>query len=305
MREGAPVSEADQPAIIDYEDSDYRTAFWEGKGREYEDRVERIALRRLLPSTGGRLLDVGAGFGRLTNLFDGYEQVVLLDYSRSQLEYARQQYGDEGYLYVAADIYRMPFAPGLFDAATLIRVLHHMVDPPAALRSVRAVMRQDGDFVLEFANKQNLKAIARWLLRRQDWNPFDYGPIEFVDLHFDFHPRYIRDTLRAVGFAPGRTLTVSHFRLNLLKRALPAALLAWLDSGAQWTGGLWQLSPSALIHNRAVGPDDPAPEGAFWKCPACSSLDLEQGVDRLACRGCGRIWMIRNGVYDFKEPGDE
>ena len=41
--------------------------FWEGQGRDYEDQVERIALRRLLPRHGGRVLEVGAGFRRLTN----------------------------------------------------------------------------------------------------------------------------------------------------------------------------------------------------------------------------------------------
>jgi SAM-dependent methyltransferase len=298
-----PVSEANRPAICDYEGSEYRTDFWEGKGRDYEDRVERIALRRLLPPRGRRVLEVGAGFGRLTNLFDGYEQVVLLDYSHSQLEYAREHFGDAGYLYVAADIYRMPFAPGVFDVTTLVRVLHHMADPPAALRAIRYAMQQGGIFVLEFANKQNLKAIARWLLRRQAWSPFAYTPVEFAELHFDFHPRYVRNTLRAVGFAPGRTLTVSHFRLDLLKRTLPTGWLAWLDSGVQWTGGLWQLSPSALIRSQATGEDEPAPVGAFWRCPDCGGFDVQRATDHLACRGCGQRWMIRNGVYDFKTPG--
>ena len=54
-----------RPRICDYEGSNYRTEFWEGRGRDYEDRVERIAVRRLLRGGGRRLLEVGAGFGRL------------------------------------------------------------------------------------------------------------------------------------------------------------------------------------------------------------------------------------------------
>jgi len=30
--------------VIDYEGSGYRTDFWEGQGREYEDAVERLTL---------------------------------------------------------------------------------------------------------------------------------------------------------------------------------------------------------------------------------------------------------------------
>ena len=68
-----------RPPICDYEGSNYRTEFWEGKGRDYEDQVERIALRRLLPKHGRRLLELGAGFGRLTSEYNMYDQVVLCD----------------------------------------------------------------------------------------------------------------------------------------------------------------------------------------------------------------------------------
>lgn len=295
---------ADQqtPDIIDYEGYDYRAEFWAGKGRDYEDRVERIAIQRLLPPTGRRIIDVGGGFGRLLPMYTGYEQVVLFDYSRSQLEYARQQHGDEGHLYVAGNIYSMPFAPALFDTVLMVRVLHHMQDAPAALKNLRTISHAGGTFLLEFANKQNLKAIARWLLRRQDWNPFDPAPVEFVELHYDFHPRYVRQTLNEVGFQPGRTLTVSHFRINLVKRLFPVGLLATLDSAAQLTGNWWQLSPSVFIRSAAAGPDQPAPEGAFWRCPSCGSYDMQETPTAVVCGGCGASWGIVNGVYDFKEP---
>mgnify|MGYP001346176855 CR=1 FL=1 len=298
------MAEARQPEICDYEGSEYRTDFWEGRGRDYEDRVERIALRRLLPPSGERLLELGAGYGRLSRLFTGYQQVVLLDYSRSQLEYAHRCYGEASFLYVAADLYNMPFAPGVFDGATMVRVLHHMQDPPAALRSVRRVMRQGGTFVLEYANKQNLKAIARWALQRQAWNPFSREPVEFVELNYAFHPAYVTDVLGQVGFAPGRTLTVSHYRVGALKRAVPTPLLAALDSMAQFTGGWWQLTPSVFVRNEAVGEEQMAPPGAFWMCPECGSYEVVQSGERLQCQDCGTRWAKRNGVWDFKEPLD-
>ncbi len=292
------------PPVIDYEGSNYRTDFWEGQGRDYEDRAERVAIRRLLPASGERIIEVGAGFGRLAPLYAGYQQVVLFDYSRSQLEFARQRYGDDGYLYVAGNIYAMPFAPRVFDAAVMVRVLHHMQDAPAALRSIRDILRRGGIFVLEFANKQNLKAIGRWLLRRQTWNPFQKDPVEFAPLHFDFHPTYVRRTLAASEFAPERMLTVSHFRLGLLKRLIPAGLLVSVDALAQLTGNLWQLTPSVFVRSEAVGAgaSSEPPAAAFWRCPGCTSLDLAGGPDGLTCRSCGTRYARRNGIYDFKEP---
>ncbi len=36
-----------------------------------------------------------AGFGRLADLYRGYEQVVLFDYSRTLLEEAAERWGDD------------------------------------------------------------------------------------------------------------------------------------------------------------------------------------------------------------------
>ena len=129
--------------ICDYENSDYRTRF--GKtGREYEDAVERIAIKRLLPPTGELLMDLGAGYGRLADMYAGYRRVVLFDYSRSQLEYARSQLGDERFVYVVGDFYRLPFVAGLFDTINQVRVIHHAADAPAVLAQVRRVLRPVG-----------------------------------------------------------------------------------------------------------------------------------------------------------------
>ena len=242
------------PPVIDYEGSDYQTRFWASGGREYEDQAEGVALQRLLPKSGKLLLELGAGAGRNTPRYTGFERVVLLDYSRTQLCQAQERLGkSDRYIYVAADVYRLPFVPGLFDAATLIRTLHHLVEPRLALGQVRQVLQPGGIFILEFANKRNFKAIARYLLGRQSWSPFSLEPVEFVPLNFDFHPKAVRSWLAESGFAIRRQLTVSHFRLGLLKRTLPVGLLVWMDSLAQWTGDLWQVTPSVFVRAAGVG----------------------------------------------------
>jgi ubiquinone/menaquinone biosynthesis C-methylase UbiE len=122
------------PPVCNYEGSDYQASFWDKGGREYEDRTEAIALKRLLPRSGRLLLELGAGAGRNTPRYLGFDRIVLLDYSRTQLEQAQQRLGtSDKYIYVAADVYRLPFVDGLFDAATMIRTLHHMADAPKAL----------------------------------------------------------------------------------------------------------------------------------------------------------------------------
>jgi len=293
----------DSIPVCDYEGSDYQTRFWEQGNRAYEDQVEAIALRRLLPPQGRLLLEVGAGAGRNTPRYHGYERIVVMDYARSQLRQAQQRLGrSERYLYVAADVYRLPFVDGLFDGATMIRVLHHMADAPRALAQIRRVMQPGGVFILEFANKHNLKAILRYLLRRQAWSPFTPEPVEFAPLNYDFHPRTVRQWLREVGFAVERQPTVSNFRLGLLKRWLPLRLLVAADALAQWTGDWWQLSPSVFVRARVPGTPPSQPGHGFFQCPACGGHPLEARAEALACPDCGRRWPIHDGIYDFREP---
>jgi len=288
--------------VCDYEGSRYRTEFWEGQGRDYEDLTERVALRALLPPRGKRIAHLGAGFGRMTGELGGYDQVIVLDYSRTMLREAQAHLGrDPRYVYVAADIYHLPLADGSCDAALMERVIHHMADAPAALRQVRAALAPGAPFVLEFANKRNLKAIARHKLGRQSWDPFDEAPVEFVALNFDFHPDAMVRWLREAGFVTEKRRALSYFRLGALKRAIPTGVLVALDRLLQPTGEWALYSPSVFTLNRAVGDAPPAAlDGPLFKCLNCGD-PLQDDGDSVVCANCDGRWAIRDGIYDFKE----
>lgn len=292
----------DLPPICDYENSDYQTTFWDEGGRAYEDQVEAVALRRLLPENGKLMLEIGAGAGRNTPRFQAYERVVLMDYSLTQMQQAQARLGrGERYVYVAADVYRLPFVDGLFDGATMIRVLHHIAEPPQALAQIRRVLQSNAIFILEFASKKNLKAIFRYLLRRQDWSPFTLDAVEFVPLNFDFHPQAVRGWLAETGFDLQRQLTVSHYRIGALKRIVPTKLLVALDSAAQLTGDWWQLTPSVFTRSQAIGESPVVAPGTFFRCPRCQQPLTDETAKEIICSGCGKHWPIVDGIYDFRD----
>jgi len=302
---GNDMVEEKRPPVIDYEGSDYQTRFWETGGRDYEDRCEAIALKRLLPQSGKLMLELGAGAGRNTLRYLGFERVILLDYSLTQLKQAQERLGtSKRYIYVAADIYRLPFVTSLFDATTMIRALHHMVDAPTALRQVRNVLQPGATFILEYANKRNLKAILRYALHRQYWNPFGLESVEFAPLNFDFHPRTVGRWLRELGFCIEKTLTVSHFRIGILKRTIPTGLLVMMDSFLQWTGALVRLSPSIFLKARVLGSGNSTGRSGdvagFFKCPECGQSPLVNDVHQMVCPNCDRKWKLCDGIYDFR-----
>lgn len=288
--------------VCDYEGSCYQREFWEQGGREYEDRVERIALRHLLPESGALCLEIGAGAGRLTEELARFKRVVLLDYSRTQLKQAQARLGrDDRYIYVATDVYRMPFVVGLFDAVLMVRVIHHLVDPRAALAGIRNAIRPRGALVLEFANKRNAKAIMRYWLGGQSWNPFSLEPVEFTRLNFNFHPRSMRTWLCDAGFIIGPQRSLSHFRVPVLKRIVPAHWLAAADAALQPSGDRWQLTPSVMLRADAHPSGPVAPAQGFFRCPRCASTELTERSSELTCPNCGRVCIITDGIYDFKE----
>ena len=288
--------------ICDYEGSQYITEFWGGGQRRYEDLAERVAIKKMLPRTGKTIIEVGAGFGRLADMYDGYDKVVLVDYARTQLEAARQYLNDdERFVFVVADVYGLPFVDNLFDSLVMVRVMHHLVNVPGALQELRRVITSSGVSIIEFANKQNLKAILRWALRRQNWSPFSLEPHEFVELNIDFHPKWIRQQFSGAGFVIQTMRTVSHFRIPFLKKMVSPNILAFFDGLAQSTGNWWQLSPSVFLRASA-NKKNAMPANGFFRCPRCGNHELQEHESGLFCKTCDLLWEYREGIYDFKNP---
>ena len=296
--------------VIDYEGSGYRSDFWTGRGRDYEDATERLALQRLLPARGPRLAELGAGFGRLADLYLGYEQIILFDYSRTLLQDAVKQWGhDPRFVFVAGNLYELPLATGVLDTLVMVRVMHHLADVRRALKQIHRVMHSHSVGVLEYANKRNLKAIARWALGQQAWSPFQPTPIEFVRLNYDFHPAWMYAQLLAVRLNIQKQLAVSHFRLSGLKQKLPAAWLAKADSLLFTLGGVAPLSPSVFVQveAEAVGKrssvsTEPGAVADLFRCPACSGEEMKMvASEQLCCQSCGTKYSKKSGIWDFKE----
>ncbi|MDH4208842.1 MAG: methyltransferase domain-containing protein [Anaerolineae bacterium] len=283
--------------LCDYEDYDYQGLFW-ASGRSYEDAVERIALNTLLPPTGHRLVEIGAAYGRLADLYAGYQQVVLLDPAKSQLRRAQERLGnDSRYIYVVGDVYCLPLSSASFDVALTVRVLHHLTDLPAAFQEIQRLLRPQGRYILEYANKRNLKEILRYMAGRSQRRPFSPDPVEYAPLHFDFHPSYVEQALRRAGLVPERSLAVSSLRLDLFKKLLPLSWLIRLDQLLQSPTAPLRLAPSIFLLTRAH--KEVPPHDTLFRCPACGGEDLEESKTALSCQRCGRQWPMEDGIYDF------
>lgn len=232
--------------LATYEDLGYRDVFW--AARTYEDACDRIALRALLPSDGARLIEVGAGFGRLADEYAGYEKVVLLDSSEVHVAAAGETLGGDPRLEIyLGDALALPFPDAAFDVAVCVRVLHHFNDPQPLIAELGRIVRPGGVLVLEFANKRNLKSIARRLLRRQSWSPFTSGSVAYKPHHYDHDPVGVRRALRIAGFSIERMRAVSLFRVSGLSRRVSPTFLAQVEAPLQEPLGSITPGPSVFL----------------------------------------------------------
>jgi ubiquinone/menaquinone biosynthesis C-methylase UbiE len=238
----------------------YRDVFWSTRG--YEDLADRAAIRALLPREGGRLIEVGAGFGRLVDEYAGYREVVLFDSSKALLDAGRERLGSDPRLqFVEGDARALPFEDASFDAVVCVRVAHHFPDAASVFREFARILRPGGVLVLEFANKRHLKSVVKYALRRQPWSPFSPEPYEYRPLHFDHSPGEVKRLLRDAGFRIGPTRTASLFRVGALKRRVPARVLAAVERPLQAPLGVLALGPSVYLRARRVRTDQATEQG--------------------------------------------
>ena len=297
------MTDIKSPDFCKYDGSIYQEQFWEKGNRVYEDRSEGIALQKLLPKSGKRMLEIGAGAGRNTPRYEGYEKIYLFDYALTQMQQAKQRLGDNNgrLVFAAADVYHLPYNDNVFDGATMIRVIHHLSEIDPAMAEIQRVLEKDATFILEFANKRNIKAILRWLTGRQKWNPFTKEQVEFVRLNYDNHPDTIKEKLEAHGFTIERALSVSNLRIGALKNN--SNNLGWMlktESVLQDVLSGIKTSPSVFlkcIQTTGSGYDPSAP---VLKCPICGSTHLEETKEAVTCPACGKAYPIVDGIYNFR-----
>ncbi|MEZ0164950.1 demethylmenaquinone methyltransferase [Kineococcus sp. LSe6-4] len=121
-----------------------------------QDRLWRRAVLRAVDARPGeRVLDLAAGTGRSSEPFaDRGVLTVPCDFSAGMVRAGKRRRPDLGF--VVGDATRLPFADGVFDAATISFGLRNVVDPDAGLREMARVVRPGGRLVVcEFSTIPN------------------------------------------------------------------------------------------------------------------------------------------------------
>ncbi|MDT4987442.1 MAG: hypothetical protein QOI74_1536 [Micromonosporaceae bacterium] len=306
--------------IADYDsnDYDYRT-YW--SGREYELMAEDRALRRLVPALGRSrcLVDFGGGFGRNVRHYRaGAAHYVIVDYSATNLVNASELLADDvaagRALLIRADVNALPFVDAAFDAAIVVRLLHHLPELAGALTEMGRVVR--GRWLIDVPIKHHALGLVRGLARR-DWRTVR-GPDPLrtsvgSEPFWNFQLAEVRRLLSEHGWQTRVGASVNNLRRwdrrlppRLARAMRPAALL--VEALAQRLGiGWWgpnqfllatrPMSSARRPTSRRMWPTAPA-VAALLACPTCR-CGLSWTADAARCQTCRGAYPRVGPYWDF------
>ena len=133
----------------------FRDSFWYNfQGNLYRNTAEiKFALQNFTLKRGQKLLELGAGSGRLTMQFlkQGAE-IIALDLSKKSLKNNKENSGCQC---IQADLCHLPFKPNSFDNIAAMSVFQHV--PTEENRNtgyfeVQRVLKADGQFLIDVYN---------------------------------------------------------------------------------------------------------------------------------------------------------
>lgn len=142
----------------------------------------------VLPSPGGRTLEIGCGEGRVArDLAERGHHVAALDSAASLVRHARD--ADATSCYLVADGDRLPTRSGCFDLVVAYNVLQVVADMPGTVRESARVLREGGHLCF---------CVAHPVLDLGYWSD-DIDPPRFVVRPQYFETTRVEDTVERDG----------------------------------------------------------------------------------------------------------
>jgi len=236
-----------------YDDTDFSyDQYWQD--RQYEHLSEVTALKKLLgKSKFQHIADIGGGFGRISKILAKYaKSTTLVEPAQKQRDLARK-YLPEAIEIKAGLSDKTGLAVESCDLVVMVRVMHHLPEPQSTIAEISRILTPKGKLILEFANSTSFKARIRSFLsgrpilpiplERRSTANIKNKTIPFVN----HHPLNVFKMLKRQEFKIKEVLSVSNFRVPLLKKLLPIAVLNYLEKISQKTLSKVFFGPSIFV----------------------------------------------------------
>ena len=186
-------------------------------------------------------------------------------------------------------------------------------------------LKPGGYFLLEFANKRNLKNILKFMFGKLSQSPFDSQPLQIGETILNYHPKFIKSLLKQTGFKILKQISASNYRLGFLKRHINLKVLLLFENIYQDIFSFFDTGPSIFLKTVKAGSEETyrVKTGLLQAgtviadsiqtikdfedfktilcCPACRERNLQiDSVGKVFCNSCKREFYTDEGIYVFK-----
>ena len=271
------------------------------KGRENVTAVESGIIKLLLGNRHfGRILEVGAGNGRLTNNLIKYcDNYYALDKISNFLEKINIK---SGIFKVACDLEFTPFRDGVFDVILMVRVLNFIENPAISIKELHRILKPGGILILSFyhtgsiadlfdiiINQRTEKNI--WARRSRDKKRVKRSNFR----EFFFKKSYIHRILSDENLFINKAAS-SGLEDYLFLKKLPPAIFIKLS----YFLGRSLIAPHtffSVLNKESISDIDD--DGNLFRCIKCKqSIEINQSEFNYEtkCPSCGHKIIFNNGV---------
>lgn len=242
-----------------YDSFDY-SSYW--KGRDYEDISEKIALKKLFniipEDKKEEIVDIGGGFGRLSEIYCGlFKKCVVIEPSVGLIKTGNKKNIYKNLKFIKGSLPHLKmFKDQSVQNIILIRVIHHLGDLSSSISEIYRILKKDGYFILEIANKIHFLARLRALFSGK-WqqinnpNSIDLRSIKSVNeqkiVFFNHNPKKILKDLVSLGFTVEKILSVSNLRSPFTKKVVPLKILIAFEKLFQGVLSKIYFGPSIFV----------------------------------------------------------
>ncbi len=160
---------------------------WDSMSKEFYTEVVREKILSMVYAEPGTMVaDLGSGTGFISEgLINGPASIIAIDQSAEMLKQMKLKFPDVGKIdYRNGNANHLPVRDNIVDYGLANMYLHHVDNPPKAIREIYRILKRGGRMILTDLNS----------------HPFEYFKTEHHDLWLGFENQEIETWLKAAGF---------------------------------------------------------------------------------------------------------